>query len=101
MNFRYEIDKNNAVWIFVDGNEVASVFQPDWPDTTPWANKAQAEAWAKAWIKSMTDPTAPFAGNSPSKPTEPRGDFVDPASLLPVAEVDQDLQNAIDADQTA
>lgn len=95
MNFRYEIDKKNAVWIFVQGNDVASVFQPDWPDGTPWASKAQAEAWAKAWILSMTDPTAPFAGNTPSRPTEPRGDFIDPSSLLPVAESDADLAAAV------
>jgi hypothetical protein len=95
MKFRYEIDKNNAVWIYADSNKVASVFQPDWPDATPWANKAEAEAWAKAWILSMTDPTAPFAGNSPDRPTEPRGEFIDPASLLPVAEADAELEAAV------
>jgi hypothetical protein len=97
LNFRYEIDKNKAVWIFLDGNETAVVFQPDWPDTTPWANKAEAEAWAKAWILSMTDPTAPLAGSTPSEPTQARGEFIDPLSLLPAAEPDEDLAAATSA----
>jgi hypothetical protein len=79
MKFRYEIDKNNAVWIYADSNKVASVFQPDWPDTTPWANKAEAETWAKNWILAVTDETAALPGNNPSEPTVPRSVPVEPA----------------------
>lgn len=69
---RYEIDENNAVWIYEDGNETAFCFQPDWPDTTPWADKAEAETWAIAKIAELTDPEAPLAGTNPANPTEPR-----------------------------
>jgi hypothetical protein len=72
MKFRYEIDENNAVLIYAEGNDVPVVFQPDYPDTTPWANKTDASNWAKAWITAITDPTAPLPGNSPSEPTIPR-----------------------------
>lgn len=78
MTFRYETDKDNAVWIYAEGNDVPVVFQPDWPDTTPWANKAEAKAWAEAWITAMTDVTAPIPGNNPSEPTLPRGEVVVP-----------------------
>lgn len=69
---RYEIDDNNAVWIYGDGESVAFCFQPDWPDSTPWADRAEAEAWAIAKIAELTDPEAPLAGVSPANPTEPR-----------------------------
>lgn len=69
---RYEIDENNAVWIYGDGETTAFCFQPDWPDTTPWADKAEAEAWAQAKIAELTDPNAPLAGPNPANPTEPR-----------------------------
>jgi hypothetical protein len=99
MKFRYEIDKNNAVWIFLNDSKVASVFQPDWADGTPWANKTEAENWAKAWILSMTDETAPLPGNSPNEPTVPRPEFI-PLTIaeLPVAEPDAELEAAIAAE---
>lgn len=69
---RYEIDENNAVRVFNEGEDVPFIFQPDWPNTTPWADKAEAEAWAVAKIAELADSTAPLAGINPENPTEQR-----------------------------
>lgn len=71
-NFTFAIDENNAVWISDGVNPEPCIFQPDWPDTTPWANKAEAEAWARQWILSMEDETADLPGFNPSQPTVAR-----------------------------
>jgi hypothetical protein len=71
--FRYEIDEStNAVNIFEGENELPIIFQPDWPDMTPWANKEEAESWAQQWILSREDDSADWPGSTPSQPTVPR-----------------------------
>jgi hypothetical protein len=70
---RYEIEKEtHAVKIFEDNSDVPSIFQPDWPDLTPWANAKEAEKWAKLYIKSIEDESAPFAPSGPKKDGEPK-----------------------------
>lgn len=69
---RYEIDENNAVRIFNEGEDIPFIFQPDWPDYTPWADKAEAEVWAVAKITELTNLSAPLAGSNPENPTEER-----------------------------
>lgn len=54
--FTYEIDENNAVVGYAPGQTEPCLFQPDWPDTTPWASKEEAEAWAIQWVNHMNDP---------------------------------------------
>jgi hypothetical protein len=66
MALRYEInEETNAVSIFYPDSDVASLFQPDWPDETPWADAAEAEAWAQLYIASVEDEDAPFAPTGP------------------------------------
>jgi hypothetical protein len=55
---RYEIDENNAIHMWNDSQEEPFLFQPDWPDGTPWADAKEAEDWAKAKIAELQDPTA-------------------------------------------
>lgn len=52
---RYEVDENNAVWGYVDTQEQAVIFQPHYPDGSPWADKEDAEAWGQAWVNYFTD----------------------------------------------
>lgn len=52
----YTIDENNAVWGYAPNQTQACLFQPDQPDGTPWADKAEAEAWAVDWADSMNNP---------------------------------------------
>lgn len=60
---RYEIDSNNAIKIWNDGEENPFLFQPDWPDGTPWADAQEAESWALAKIAEIEDPNAFEAPN--------------------------------------
>jgi len=69
MALRYEIeDGTNAVRVFYPDADAPALFQPDWPDTTPWANRAEAEAWAQLYIASIEDEDAPYAPTSPGQP---------------------------------
>jgi hypothetical protein len=73
MALRYEInEETNAVSIFYLDSDVASLFQPDWPDETPWADAAEAEAWAQLYIASVEDEDAPFAPTGPGVAGEPK-----------------------------
>ena len=68
--YRFEIDSNNAIRIWDNDNpnenDAPFMFQPDFPDTTPWADAAQATEWAEVFIASLVDPESEFvAGNSP------------------------------------
>ena len=73
--FSYTVDKNNVVNIFnsADEQETPCVVQPQWPAGQPWADKAEAEAWAKLYVEASNDPTIdPIPGHSPDAPTRPR-----------------------------
>jgi len=68
--YRFEIDTDNAIRIWDNvtiGDEGAPfMFQPDWPDVTPWADAAQATDWAEVFIESLENPESELvAGNSP------------------------------------
>lgn len=68
--YTFEIDENNAVKIFVEGQEAPVIFQPEWPDGTPWANKDEAKNWAELYVKSFEDPELDLLpGLSPEEPT--------------------------------
>lgn len=69
--YTFTIDEDNAVHVF-DAEGVKIVFQPDWPDYTPFADAGQATSWAEQLILSMTDETADLPGDSPEQPTKPR-----------------------------
>jgi len=68
--YRFEIDSNNAIRVWdnenPNENEAPFMLQPDWPDTTPWADVAQATDWAEVFIASLNDPASEFvAGDNP------------------------------------
>jgi hypothetical protein len=77
MRYRYEIDSKNAirVWDNENPNEENApfFFQPDWPNETPWASRAEAENWAQVFIESLVNPESEFvAGASPETHPAPR-----------------------------
>lgn len=49
-------DDTYTVEIFQDGNDVPFVHQPQKPNGEPWANAAEAGAWAQAVIDHHKDP---------------------------------------------
>lgn len=67
--YRYEIDENNAIRAWDDGNpdELGRPFllQPEWPNGIPWATRAEAEFWAEAFVKMMEDPKNGRPGDGP------------------------------------
>ena len=68
----YSIKKDNLVVIWLDSEETpGNLEQPTWPDGTKWASKAEAEAWAKAWLAHRDDETKPMPGNGPDQATIP------------------------------
>ena len=58
---RYEIDENNAVKIFHEGETVPFIFQPDYPNLDKFDTSEEAEEWAKLEIAALTDDSAPHA----------------------------------------
>jgi len=89
MRFQAEInDKNQIrVWDTENPNELNAPFfyQPNWPNGTEWADKAEAQAWLDLFIESMENPESEYLpGNSPDKPKLPRPEPIDPETGLPV-----------------
>jgi hypothetical protein len=80
--YKYEIDQENAVkiWDLENPNDLNApfIFQPDWPDTTPWASKEEAEDWAQVFIESLENPESEFIpGGSPDTHPAPRPEPVE------------------------
>jgi len=75
---KYEIDEQNAIRVYNEGETVPFAYQPDWPDTTPWADADEAKAWAELLIESMQNPDSEFIpGVSPDKHPRPRPEPVE------------------------
>jgi hypothetical protein len=57
MRYRYEIDDANAVRVWDDENPTETgapfFYQPDRPDATSWADRAEAQAWVEAFIAEL------------------------------------------------
>lgn len=68
---RYELDTEGAALIFLPDGDIPFMFQPHWPDQTPWAD-GEAVAWAEQFIMAATDETADLPGDNPAQPTKPR-----------------------------
>jgi hypothetical protein len=73
MTYRYEIDEANAVRIWDEDNPNENgapfIFQPDWPNGTPWQNGSEAEEWAALFVESLENPQSEFVpGISPEEP---------------------------------
>lgn len=77
---RYEIESGTHEVRIFDASDAEVVYQPTWPDGTPWSSSAEASAWAEQQILSIEDPTADLAGPSPDSPVIPR-----PAPIAPPA----------------
>lgn len=52
---RYEIDENNAVFGYVEGQEEPCLQQPNHPDGSAWIDRADAQAWAELWLAHIAD----------------------------------------------
>jgi hypothetical protein len=61
MTARYELDADNAVKVFYPDSDVASLYQPNWPNGDAWADAAEAVAWAVLYLASINDEDAPYA----------------------------------------
>jgi hypothetical protein len=61
---RYEIDQENVVRIFYPDSNIASIYQPTWPNGDEWLNSTEASLWAEFYIASVNDENAPYAPNS-------------------------------------
>jgi hypothetical protein len=101
MALRYEIEEvSNAVRIFYPDSDEPSLFQPDWPNQTPWTNAAEAEAWAQLYIASVEDEDAPYAPNGPgeagkAKPTaEQRAAIKEARDALEAATTPEERETA-------
>lgn len=64
MTLRYELDADNAVKVFYPDSDVASLYQPTWPNGDAWANAAEASSWAELYLASINDEAAPYAPNA-------------------------------------
>lgn len=65
MTIRYELEEGtNAVKVFYPDSDVASLYQPTWPNGDAWADSAEATAWAELYLASLNDELAPFAPNA-------------------------------------
>lgn len=67
VNVRYEVLDNNTVGVFYGDSTVPSLRQPHWPNGDAWADAAEAEAWAKLYVASVTDEKAPYAPDARGK----------------------------------
>ena len=60
MRYRYEIDDANAVRIWDEESPTQTgapfFYQPDRLDATPWADRAEAQAWVDAFIADLLAP---------------------------------------------
>lgn len=104
MALRYEIEEGtNAVRVFYPDREEPSLFQPDWPDQTPWADAAEAAAWAELYVASVEDEDAPYAPNTrgeagKAKPTvEQRAAIVAAEAAVQAATTPEERQAAGEA----
>jgi hypothetical protein len=74
MTHRIEILDNNTVEIFAEGSDVPFLRQPNWPNQAPWADAAEARAWADMFVEAIEVADAPHAPAGPglerqAKPT--------------------------------
>jgi len=70
---RYEVNENNAVSIWEDGQEAPFVYQPHYPNGDSFSTREEAESWAQAKILEHEDINAPEAPNYPGE--EPKKQF--------------------------
>jgi hypothetical protein len=106
MEITYSIAKGNVISFTVDDASEPCMVQPHWPDGTKWGSKAEAEAWAKAYIAFTKDPSADRPGQSPDKPIIPAAELEMPEDhfraleeAAAAAEAEREAANALAAAQ--
>lgn len=73
MNLTFTIDPNTfAVSIYKDNEQIPIIYQPDWPNATPWNSSEEATTWAQLCIQAIVDDNAPYAPAGPGLPGEPK-----------------------------
>ena len=72
MALRYELDADNAVKVFYPDSDVASLYQPTWPNGDAWTDAAEATAWAVLYLASINDEAAPFPPNARGEAGAPK-----------------------------
>lgn len=73
LNLRVEIEEGtHAIRVWYPDADAPSLFQPDWPDGTPWASREEAQEWADLYVASLEDDDAPYAPNTPGEPGAPK-----------------------------
>lgn len=74
MSYRIEIKEGNVVEIFDNAAEHGLPFlrQPSWPDQSPWADTAEAQAWAEMFVEAIEVEDAPYAPNGPGQERQPK-----------------------------
>ena len=72
MTLRYELDADNAVRVFYPDSDVASLYQPTWPNGEAWTDAAEASAWAELYLASINDEAAPYAPNARGEAGAPK-----------------------------
>lgn len=66
--YTYEIVNENELYIYKEGQEIAFMYQPHWPDGSDWTAE-EAENWAVAKINEMQDPDSEYvAGYNSDNP---------------------------------
>jgi hypothetical protein len=86
--YYYEIDAQNHLRVWDNDLELPGnppfLFQPDWPDGSPWESRAQVQDWADVYINGLLNPDSEFIqGNGPDEPVIPRPQPVDINPVIP------------------
>jgi hypothetical protein len=67
MNLNYTVDENSfAVRIYMSGNNIPIIYQPNWPNGTNWISYDEASSWASLCISSILSPESPQAPSGPA-----------------------------------
>jgi len=81
---RFEVDANNAVKIFNDGNAAPFLFQPNYPNGDAFDSNTEASAWGALKVLSF-DPTQLDAPIGKGLPSTPKVVYVLPVVVDPAA----------------
>lgn len=99
--YNYVINESNTVEVFIDGQELPMLRQPNYPNGDSFDSYSEAEDWAKLFILALEDKSNAFAPNGKglvgeSQPTDQ--DILDNLKKTAAEfgeNVPQDLTNAI------
>jgi hypothetical protein len=70
--YRYTVNEDNTVEVFVEGQEAPILRQPHYPNDDSFDTKAEAEEWAGLFIAAIEVEDAPYAPNGKGLVGEPK-----------------------------